>query len=358
MEVLTGQDYVAQDEASTFNNSLPFPVKNFRRLPTPVLKAADRFRQVRAIHSGFEPDVVVATGLKAVWITAAALRSSGTPIAAIGHGTEFGVTRAWERTLVVRAFSEAAQVICVSEFTRTHMVQCGVRARAYTTIPNGADESVFRVLPREEVLEFKRSLGFATDRIVLTVGNVTDRKGQEVVIRAMPRILERCPNTRYLMAGLPTEQEKLTRIATGLGVQDRIHFLGRVDVTSLVKLMNCCDLFAMTSRKTQTGDFEGYGIAAIEAALCGAAAIVTAESGLAEAVAHNRTGICTPENDPEAVAAAVTSLLLNEIRRLDFAKAAQMRALREQTWTLRVAEYSKVLRSLVQENDRAVGALA
>jgi phosphatidylinositol alpha-1,6-mannosyltransferase len=90
-----------------------------------------------------------------------------------------------------------------------------------------------------------------------------------VVIRALPHILKVAPKTHYLMAGLPTLKHELTELARKLGVAEHVHFLGRVDADSLVKYLNCCDVFVMTSRLTKDGDCEGFGIAVVEAALCG-----------------------------------------------------------------------------------------
>ena len=70
-----------------------------------------------------------------------------------------------------------------------------------------------------------------------------------------------------------------------------MHFLGRLESESLVKYVNACDLFMMTSRHTSTGDFEGYGIAVVEAAFCGKPAVVSRNSGLAEAIVDGGPGL-------------------------------------------------------------------
>src|SRR5262249_34211461 len=176
-------------------------------------------------------------------------------------------------------------------------------------IHNGADPSQFTLLPEEEVQRFRKKLGLPDARILLTVGNVTDRKGQEVVIRALPSILRTEPKTQYLMAGLPTEKEPLDALARRLGVADHVGFLGLVRRDELVLLLNSCDLFVMTSRRTADGDFEGYGIAVVEAALCGKPAVVSSGSGLAEAIEERRTGIAVPENAEAETASAIISLL-------------------------------------------------
>ena len=343
--VLTVQSYVAADEAGKFNEASPFKVEAFSEVPFAPAKAMHRYFRTRARIVGTRPDLVVATGKRAVWIAAAAVRGFGIPWVAIGHGTEFGV-RGWERPIVRRTFGSASALVCVSAFTAKQMRECGVVPKRLEIIPNGADHRAFHPLAAAEMAEYRQALGFGSGPLLLTVGNVTERKGQAVVIGAMPRILERCPDTHYLMAGLPTEQASLLKLARNLGVEGRVHFLGRQPFADIVRLMNCVDLFLMTSVTTSTGDCEGFGIAAVEAALCGRAAVVSADSGLSEAVVHNRTGLCVPPGDSEAVAAGVVSLLLDRPRREAMETAARERALREQTWDNRIVQYEDLFASV------------
>jgi len=215
-------------------------------------------------------------------------------------------------------------------------------------IPNGADPERFRVLPDAEVKDYRERMGLGASPILVTVGQVTERKGHDVVIRAMPGLLQRVPEAIYLIAGIPTRQTELTALADGLGVSDRMRFLGRLDADGLVRCLNAADVFVMTSRRTAAGDCEGFGIAVVEAALCGKPAVVSNGSGLAEAIADGETGIGVPEDDPDATADALARLLSNDALRLRMAQAALDRARTEQTWDIRAHEYNALLHDLLQ----------
>src|SRR5262249_5202438 len=149
---------------------------------------------------------------------------------------------------------------------------------------NGADPVRFRILAEPAIRQARRELGVPPGPLLVTVGHVTKRKGQDVVVRALSRIVEAVPDVHYLVAGLPTLGPELLRLAAELGVAERVHLLGRVDETRLPAVLNAADLFVLTSRRTESGDVEGFGIAVVEAALCGKPAVVSADSGLAEAV--------------------------------------------------------------------------
>ena len=345
--VLTAQDYASSAEIDSFNQSQPFPVVRFPSLPTSPLKALQRWTVVRRWIREWKPDVVLATGERMVWVGAAACRNTGIPLVAIGHGTEFGLTSFWEKKLMRWSFGRAATIACVSEYTRKSMLDQGIHPQASCVIPNGADPGRFRVLPPESARRMRTQLGLPGAKLLLTVGNVTDRKGQEVVVRALPHILQECPDTHYLMCGLPTEKKKLTALATSLGVSAHLHFLGRVANDTLVELINTCDVFLMTSRRTASGDFEGYGIAVVEAALCGKPAVVSDSGGLPEVVLPGETGFIAPEGDEKATARAVLSLLSDPHRLQATGEAARQRAAREQTWAHRAREYDRVLRGVL-----------
>jgi phosphatidylinositol alpha-1,6-mannosyltransferase len=185
-------------------------------------------------------------------------------------------------------------------------------------------------------------------RLLITVGNVTPRKAQDVVVRALPRVLARIPDARYLLAGLPTDGERIRTIARECGVADRVHLLGRLDSARLTAALNAADVFVLTSRRTAAGDVEGYGIAAVEAALCGKPAIVSRGSGLEEAIVEGETGLAVPPDDPDAAADAAVALLSDPARRRAMGERARARALAEQTWERRIERYDAVLQRLLR----------
>lgn len=352
VRVVTRQDYTTPEETETFNRQQPFKVIPLRPMPGAPLEVLYRLavaeRQVHVWH----PDVILASGGRTVWLASWLRNFVPVPWVAVGHGTEFGVRAAWQRRLTTTAFDRADAVVSVSEFTRGQMLRLGVKPRRDLVIPNGAEEARFDVLPEEKVRAFLAEKGLSGRRLILTVGNVTERKGQEVIIRALPEVLKKVPDAHYVMAGLPTRQAEYSRLAKDLGVAAHVHFLGRVPARELLLWMNACDLFAMTSRYTADGDFEGYGIAVVEAALAGKPAVVSDNSGLIEAIAPGATGLAARENDPADTARALVELLGDDDRRLAMGLAALTRARNEQTWAKRAIDYHALLASLVRRESK------
>lgn len=346
VSVLTPQDFVDTSEIRAFNPDQPFKIVRFRPLPLPPLKAGYRAALVARELGSFKPDGILATGQRAVWLTAAMAGRAEIPWVAVGHGTEFGSRATWIRNVTRWSFERASAVVCVSQYTHDQMLSLGVTAHRSVVIHNGADAARFTVRPDDEVRSEQRRLGLEGKRLIITVGRVSERKGQDVVIRALPNVHRHIPNAHYLIVGMPVWQRSFETLAERLGVASYVHFLGRVDDDSVVRLLNCSDIFAMTSRRTDNGDFEGYGIAVAEAALCGKPAVVSTDSGLAEAIVDGKTGLGVPENDPDATASALVRLLSDSEERATMGRMARERALEKQTWEQVVSKYDALLREV------------
>jgi len=344
VQVLTPQDYASDNEIVIFNGSQPFAVSRFIRGKSTFIKALTRISKLNSTLRNFKPEVVLVSGSRSIWMTAFLMTfSRDVPWVVVAHGTEFGQLHGLNAWLTKLSANQASAMICVSEYTRQAVRALGVSRPPMEVVHNGADDAQFFKLEQEKIIKLRRALGVEDKFVLLTVGNVSARKGQEVVIRALPAILQKAPHVVYWMAGLPTERDSLEKLARDLGVEKSIYFLDRVSNQRLLELNNACDLFVMTSRQLENGDFEGYGIAVIEAALCGKAAVVSDNSGLAEAVLDGQTGLLVNQNDPEATADAILQLVEDPFRLDQLSMQAQERAATSQTWDKVMANYLDIL---------------
>ncbi len=351
VQVLSPQDYAAEDEILDFNSSLPFSIIRIANEKSKLSKGFTRLKLMNDSLRQFKPDIVLSSGLWSIRLGALVkLLNKKVPWLIVGHGTEFGQKLGLDAWLTRSASNIANGIICVSEYTKQVIQNLGVNKPGIDVVHNGADAHQFLMLDSDYVMQIRDSLGVKDKFVLLTVGNVSGRKGQEVVIRALPAILHRCPQVVYWMAGLPSLQQELEHLARGLGVDKNIHFFGRTNTQTLLELYNACDLFVMTSRQLDDGDFEGYGIAVIEAALCGKSALVSDNSGLSEAVINGQTGLLVSQNDPKATAEAIISLVNDPQRLQQLSKRAQKRAIETQTWDKVAARYFTIMQKHIKSN--------
>jgi len=319
VSVLSPQCYSENDEVQRFNDATRFIV---RRLPFGrgiITEAILRWRDTCRLVREFRPDVLVGTGDRMAYLAWIIGRKFGLLWLAVEHGRWPG---GWERAIKKRAFTAANAVVCVSHYTRDRLVEMGVGAQKLKVIHNGADPNVFRTMSAGEVQRVRLSLGPADSKWLITVGSVTERKGQDVVIRALPSILKQVPTTHYLCVGLPCKKPEFSALARRLGVENHVHFAGNVAAENLPRYLNAADLFVLTSRHT-ADQWEGFGIAVVEAALCGKPAIDSSNCGLAEAIMDGVTGLGVPENEERATASAIVRLLRDQAERARLGERAR-----------------------------------
>lgn len=352
--VISPQDYASEAEWRPFNSALPFAVHHIRSGLGLLREAVARWIEVNRVVREFRPNVLVATGDRMAYLTGVVARRFRLPWVAIEHGRRPG---GWELLLKRYFFNAASQMVCVSNYTRDRLLEMGVKPDHLAVITNGADHERFKPLPEAECRDARDGLKPAGAKWLMTVGTVSDRKGQDVVIRALPAILKQIPNAHYLCVGLPLLEAKFSALARQLGVQEHVHFAGNVPAARLAPLLNCADLFVLTSRRT-ADQWEGFGVAVVEAALCGKAAIVSINSGLAEAIVDGVTGMGVPENDENATASAVARLLRNPGERERMGEAARRHALATQTWTQKGLAYHTLIERLHAQSTENAPCLA
>lgn len=349
VRVLTPQDHVDAAARTRFNSVQPFDVCSILHVEPPAWEGLRRLSVALGMMALKRPDVLLAVGKQAVWLGAALSQLTGVPLVVVGAGSEFTARSRLGLRLNRWAFGRARHRIVISEYTRTLMTSIGVGRvdGATTLVPCGADDR--RYLLGLETRALRERLEIGNRRVLLTVGQLSERKAQDVVIRALPDILREQPELVYVMVGLPTRAHELERLALQLGVREYVRFVGAVPMDDLALYYNLADLFVLVSRRARDGNVEGYGIVVAEAALCGVPAVVSRGCGLEEAVIEGRTGLLVEPDDPRAVAAAVQRLLGDDSLRREMGQAAHDHVLQRGTWAQRIAVYDDILRHVTGE---------
>ncbi|HVY69296.1 MAG TPA: glycosyltransferase family 4 protein, partial [Verrucomicrobiae bacterium] len=139
--------------------------------------------------------------------------------------------------------------------------------------------------------------------VLLTLARLVERKGQDMVIRALPTILKEFPRAEYWIAGRGSHEEALRRLARETGVESRVKFLGFVSREERISLYQRCTLYLMPSRTiAEKGDFEAFGITFLEANACGKPVIGGRSGGIADAVIDGVTGLLADPHSPGDIA--------------------------------------------------------
>lgn len=175
-----------------------------------------------------------------------------------------------------------------------------------SVIHNGIDTELFKPI------EVKNRNNF----VIGSVGRLVDWKGVDVLLKAVPIVLEHFPNCKFLIAGEGKEKENLLNLAIQLNIMDSVEFLGNVD--SMVDLYNSMDIFVHTAIKP-----EPFGRVIIEAMACGLPVISTNIGGPKEIISDGNCGILIEPNNAKLLAEKINYLYSNSKHRKNMGQGAQ-----------------------------------
>lgn len=347
--VFTLQDNASEAEINTFNKQYHSKIVSLFPSPSVVSLIKKVISLLFAIRKE-NPGIIISSGKHSIWFGAIVKLFLRKPFIVIAHGTEFGYLSERNFKTTAWAVSKADLVVAVSKYTLEFLKKNNYSIQSNKVIYNGADPELFYKLENSEISNFRRSHKIEDQFIITTLGNVSYRKGQLEMIRSLPKILKKHPNVHYYCIGLPGMKNEFIQEAEKLNVQNHVHFLGRLPQEEIKLWLNCTHLFAMLSTHTKEDDFEGFGIAVIEAALCGVPAIVTSNtSGVIESIVHNETGIGIPEKEYDSISNTVIYLIENPEQLKNMGNKAYDRATKDFTWGMQAGKYDSSFKGLISK---------
>ena len=310
-------------------------------LPTPgvayCVKALVRERDISTVFFGAAaPLGLLSRGLR---------KAGAKHIVALTHGHEVWWSKVWPFTMAMKFISRHVNHLTyLGEYTRSAIARSiTVQAAAsMVKIAPGIDADHFSPL---DASELRRELGLTDKKVIVSVGRLVHRKGQDVLIEAMPSIIKEVPEAHILMIGEGPYRSYLeTRVKT-LGLQERVTFIGRIQYAELPRYICAGDLFVMPSRSRLAGlEVEGLGIVYLEASACGLPVIAGNSGGAPDAVLAGKTGLVVEGSKKDAVASAVVELLLDPKRSQAMGQAGREWIIQEWRWDIWSSRFAGLLR--------------
>jgi len=206
--------------------------------------------------------------------------------------------------------------VAISEAIKAILLAFGVPEEKISLVNSGVDPD--RIKPGSGN-PFRGELGISEG--ALLIGNIsalTDHKGQRYFIEAIPQILLKAPEARFVIVGSGELEEDLKAQAAGLGLNDALTFTGfRSDVD---EIMDALDIFVMSSH------MEGLGTIVMDALAASKPVVATQAGGIPEIIGEDRgAGLLVPPKDPAAIADAVLELIEDEGLAVSLAAAGRKR---------------------------------
>jgi glycosyltransferase involved in cell wall biosynthesis len=204
-------------------------------------------------------------------------------------------------------------------------------------IPNGVDVDRFR--PLEPNTALRDQLGLPVDApIAAIVAALRPEKNHELFLRSAARVHAQLPQARFLVIGDGALRGQLATLASELGIDQVVHFLGtRSDVAELLSLV---DVLVLSSH------MEANPVSILEAMACGKPVVATRVGSIPESVHDDETGFLVPPGDEAALAARVAQLLEDRAHARQL--GASGRALVQNRWSLErmVDGYQDLIRQI------------
>ena len=268
-----------------------------RTLAPFLLAAATAPTLRRIVKDGYDFDLIDAHYFYPDGVAAVMLgRRLGRPVIVTTRGSDINlIARHRAPAALIRwAARHAAGLVTVSQALKEALVALGVSADKVSVLRNGVDLELFYPVEREAE---RRRLDLANATLI-SVGNLVEGKGHDVVIKALTQL----PQTTLLVAGEGPQERALKTLARTLGVTERVRFLGNVAQQELRRYYTAADVLVLASAR------EGWPNVLLEVMACGTPVIATRVGGIPEIVAAGGPGILVDERTPEAIIAAVRAL--------------------------------------------------
>jgi glycosyltransferase involved in cell wall biosynthesis len=221
------------------------------------------------------------------------------------------------------------------------LIKMGCPRSRISVLPEAVDAQEFASVGLSAVKRVAR-------RIVTVARDLLPHKGLDDLVRALPRL----PAAELVIVGGPWRDRlgvdrgvcRLRRIATDLGVSDRLHLTGWVPSERLPSILRSADVFAAPSW------YEPSGLPVLEAMACGVPVVATDAGGMSDTIIHGVTGILVPARDSGMIAKAIGDVLQVDVLRNGMGSAGRARAVSRYSWERIAVEAESIYQRAAREH--------
>ena len=241
-----------------------------------------------------------------------------------GEDVETAATSREHSLLVKNVCKNASMLICNSENTANIVRKLGFDSGSKCEVLHpGVDTSRFEVAAPDT--SFRQKMGWSGKRVLLTVGRLQRRKGQDFLIKSMPALLNEFPDLFYAVVGRGECYDELISLVDQHKLHDNVCVYPDMDDEALIKCYQQCDIFILPNR-TIDNDIEGFGMVLVEAQVCGKPVIAGDSGGTRETMNIGKTGHIIDCSSTENLLNGLSPILRNreivdgEVDIADYAK--------------------------------------
>jgi phosphatidyl-myo-inositol dimannoside synthase len=318
-------------------------IRDRSRILLPSLRVATRAKEIAQIHN---IEVVVFGAAAPLALMAPKLRKAGVKkIIALTHGHEVWWARIFPFNLAMKRIGNSVDHLTyLGGFTRQAISRSLSQKSidSMVKIAPGIDTSHFS--PQADATQRRTELGLESKKIIISVGRLVHRKGQDKLIEAFPTIVREIPNAHLLIVGEGPYRAHLEKLVEKLSLKANVTFVGRIFYDDLPSYLSASDVFVMPSRSRFFGlEVEGLGIVYLEASACAIPVVAGVSGGAPDAVQEGITGLCVDGTNVGQIAEAVIHICSDSKRATKMGLAGRNWVIEQWQWEIWSKQFNSLL---------------
>jgi len=319
-------------------------IRDRSKILLPSLRVAKRAKEIAQMHN---IEVVVFGAAAPLALMAPKLRKAGAKkIIALTHGHEVWWARIFPFNLAMKRIGNSVDHLTyLGEFTRQAISRSLSQKSidSMVKIAPGIDTSHFS--PQADATQRRTELGLESKKIIISVGRLVHRKGQDKLIQAFPTIVREIPSAHLLIVGEGPYRAHLEKLVEKLSLKANVTFVGRIFYNDLPSYLSASDVFVMPSRSRFFGlEVEGLGIVYLEASACAIPVVAGVSGGAPDAVQEGITGLCVDGTNIGQIAEAVIHICSDSKRATKMGLAGRNWVIEQWQWEIWSKQFNSLLR--------------
>jgi len=278
----------------------------------------------------------------------------GRPYFVYTHGVDtLWPQKSWlQKKLMLLNLKNADWIIVNSEYMKKRLIDLGLfPAKMIVIYPSiNANDGQTIINPDQ----IKNKYLIKDEKIILTIGRLVERKGQDMVIRSLPMVLEKYPRLRYMIVGDGPSAPNLKNLVHKLSLERFVTFTGAIEDRSEKKypFYQLADVFVMPTREIKAQeDVESFGLVYLEAQAAGCPVIIGRAGGTKETIVEGVTGFAVnPENEQE-IAECIIKILSDKVLRKTMSEKGKEWVTGTFNWNKQIKKLFFVLEDLSVDKD-------
>ena len=248
----------------------------------------------------------------------------------------------WLETYVTRR-ADAIVVIC--EGLRGELISRGIAPDKISVIPNAVSDDMFAKPERDAAENVREKYSLNGKRVIGFFGSFFEWEGLDILLRAMPIVLGKEPNSRLLIAGGGRQDASLRKLVVELGLTDSVVFAGRIAHSEIRACYAAADVMAYPRIPHRLTEMV-TPLKPLEAMAQGTLVVASNVGGHRELVADGQTGLLAEAGSAEDLAEKIVAALRREVAVDQITAAAEAFVRDERRWSVIVKDYLPLYRRL------------